>query len=316
MPRPARTLSLGTGLLLAAALLAPSPAPAGKVGWLDEVLRQAVREAEEGGQVAARAEGRALGRSTGSLLADGADESLESLARRSEGLARLPKGAGEPAEAALRVRFDRVVGADPELARTFAGLAPAEKRLVVETAEAARSLARSHPGRAEALIRELGVEGLAAVRAYGDDVAEVVAKEGPASIDVLRKSGRAGWRFFNDQVLPHKKKLVAAGVFALFLANPERFVDSAGRATQYAAEQFAKAGVQLAGFATGGAVRGLDAAVGGLLAPLGLNAGPVRWLVVGGVVLVAVLALLALMGLPIRWVFWPVRRVFGRPRAA
>ena len=42
-------------LALAAALLAgPRPAQAGKLGWLDEVVQQAVREARAGGEVAVR----------------------------------------------------------------------------------------------------------------------------------------------------------------------------------------------------------------------------------------------------------------------
>jgi hypothetical protein len=317
MPVPHRTLTVAVGLL-AVALLAPSPARAGKVGWLDEVVQQVVREAEEGAQVAARVEGRSVARAGGKLFAGQAEESLEALARRSDELARLARAGDEPAEAALRIRFNRLVGSDPQMARTFANLAPAEKRLVVEMGEAAQMIARRYPGQAEPMIRKLGVEGLAAVRTYGDDVAEVIVKEGPASIDVLRKTGRGGWRFFNDKVLPHKKKLIAAGVFGLFLANPEQFVDSAGRATQYAVEQFARAGVSLGGAIGGGAIRGLDTAVGGLLAPLGLNAGPIRWLVMGVALLVAVLALMALIGLPIRWVLrpftWPLRKLVDRPR--
>jgi hypothetical protein len=119
--------------------------------------------------------------------------------------------------------------------------------------ETAQRLARRYPGQAETMIRRLGVEGMTAVRVYGDDVAEVVAKEGPESINVLRKAGRGGWTFFTETVLPHKKKLAAAGVLALFLANPDRFVDSAGRITEYAVDQFARAGIRLAGAVGGGA---------------------------------------------------------------
>ena len=122
---------------------------------------------------------------------------------------------------------------DPQALRTFTALAPAEKRLVVELGETAQLLARRYPAEAETMVRRLGPEGLTAVRVYGDDVAEVLAKEGTESIGVLRRSGRAGWSFFTSQVLPHKKKLLAAGVLAAFLANPEKFVDYAGRATEY-----------------------------------------------------------------------------------
>ncbi len=159
---------------------------------------------------------------------------------------------------------------DPQTLRTFAALAPAEKRLVVELGETAQLLARRYPAEAETIVRRLGPEGLTAVRVYGDDVAEVLAKEGTESISVLRKSGRAGWAFFTKQVLPHKKKLLAAGVLAAFLANPEKFVDYAGQATEYAVREFAKAGVQLATAVGGGAARGVENTIGA--GPLGLRA--------------------------------------------
>ncbi len=205
---------------------------------------------------------------------------------------------------------------DPEAVRAFSNLAPAEKRVVVELGETAQDLARRYPGpgQAEELIRNLGTEGLAAVRVYGDDVAEVVVKEGPSSLNVLRKTGRSGWSFFTREVLPHKKKLAAAGVLALFLANPERFVDSAGRVTEYAVGQFGKAGIALAGAVGAGAARGFEAA----LASHGLD--PAIWrpvaIAVSGIVVV--IATLVLLGLPVRTLvrplFWLTHRRPGKPR--
>ena len=123
--------------------------------------------------------------------------------------------------------------------------------------EVAQGLAKKFPGQTEAMIRKLGTEGMAAVRVYGDDVAEVVVKEGSESLDVLRKAGRPGWKFYTGEVLKHKQKLAAAGVLALFMADPDRFIDGAGRITEYAVDQFAKAGVQIASAVGGGALRGL-----------------------------------------------------------
>ncbi len=309
--RPARRILLAW--LALATLALPLPARAGKLAWLDEVVQQAVREAEAG-KSAARAEGRAAGR----LFTREADESLEVLFKRSDDLARAGGRLDQPAESVLRTRFDRMVGADPELARTFSNLAPAEKRLVVEMGETAQRLARRYPGEAQPMIRTLGVEGLEAVRVYGDDVAGVIAKEGPESIGVLRKTGRAGWSFFTDKVLPNKKKLAAAGVLTLFLANPEKFVDTAGQATQYAVEQFAKAGIQLAGAVGGGATKGLESAIGQTLASYGLDSAILRkaGMVLAGVI--AFLATMVILGLPVSWVLrpvtWPLRRLFGRRR--
>ncbi len=312
-PKPRYLLPMA--LALVATLALTGTARAGKVSWLDDVVRSAVREAEVGAKVETRAM-----RSTSRLFAREAEESLEGLARRSDDLARTARSVEEPAEIALRTRFAKLTRAEPEMARTFAALAPAERRLVVEMGETAQSLARRYPGQAETMIKKLGVEGMSAVRAYGDDVAEVIVKEGPESVNVLRKTGRGGWRFYTSEVLKHKKELAAAGVLSLFLASPEKFVDTAGRITEYAVQQFAKAGIQLAGAVTGGAARGLETAIGSTLAQYGLDSTLARR---GGMILaglVAVLAGMVILGLPVRWILrpftWPVRAIRGRMRAA
>ena len=155
------------------------------------------------------------------------------------------------------------------------------------------------------MVRRLGPEGLTAVRVFGDDVAEVLVKEGPESLGVLRKTGRGGWSFFTKQVLPHKKKLAAAGVLAAFLANPEKFVDYAGQATEFAVREFAKAGIQLASAVGGGAARGLETSIGQTLAAYGLDFPVFRYLGMGLAGLVVVLSFLVIVGLPIRWMFRP-----------
>ncbi len=160
-------------------------------------------------------------------------------------------------------------------------LKPAEKRLVVELGETAQVLARRYPHEAETMVRRLGPEGLTAVRVFGDDVAEVLVKEGPESLGVLRKTGRGGWSFFTKQVLPHKKKLAAAGVLAAFMANPEKFVDYAGQATEFAVREFARAGIQLASAVGGGAARGIETSIGQTLAAYGLDFPAFRYLGMG-----------------------------------
>ena len=64
---------------LIAVLILAAPAHAGKLSWLDEVVQQVVREAEAGGKVAVRAEGRTIGRTSGRLFAREADEGLEAI---------------------------------------------------------------------------------------------------------------------------------------------------------------------------------------------------------------------------------------------
>lgn len=311
--RPAAlTVLLAVALGFSLAGTTPSLA-AGKLSWLDDVVREVVREAEAGGKVVARGSDGATTALCGSgrLFGREADESLEVLVKRSDDLAHAGRRAETVGEAVLQKRFTRLIPHDPDNVRAFTALAPAEKRLVVEMGETAQRLARRYPGQAEEMIRSLGTEGMSAVRVFGDDVAEVIVKEGPSSLGVLRKTGRGGWGFFTQQVLPHKKKLLAAGVLTAFLADPDRFVDYAGRATEYAVREFGRAGVQLAGAIGGGAAKGLEASVAEVLSRYGLNFAVTRWLgiaLAGGVVLIASMVVL---GLPVRWmlrpILWPLR---------
>ncbi len=309
MIRKLRGQGVGT---VAVAMLAvatlTAPARAGKVAWLDDLMQQVIAEAKSGGKNVAREIG-GDGASAGARRLFprlNADESLERLVRQSDDLARAGRAVEHPAEALLESRFSRLMGQDPQAVRTFAGLPAAEKRLVVELGETAQRLARRYPDGAEGMVRQLGPEGLTAVRVYGDDVAEVLAKEGPESLSVLRKTGRSGWSFFTGTVLPHKKKLAAAGVLAAFLADPERFVDYAGKATEYAVREFGKAGIQLAAAITGGAARGIEATVGEALDAYGLNVRVLRYLGMAAAGMVVVISFLVVIGLPVRWMFRPV----------
>ncbi len=314
-----RPTLMGVLVVLVVGIAMPAPARAGKLSWLDDVVQEVVREAELGGKTVARGDAGRVVRGTTRLFVHEGEESLEVLARRSDDLARLGRKSESASEALLQQRFTRLIPRDPETARVFRELAPAEKRLVVEMSETAERIARRYPGQAEPMIRALGTEGMSAVRVFGDDVAEVIVKEGPESLGVLRKTGRGGWAFFKEQVLPHKKKLAAAGVLAAFLVNPDQFVDYAGRATEYAVREFARAGVQVAGAVSGGAARGLEATIGNVLDQYGLNFGVVRYLGMALAGLVVAMASLVLLGLParllLRPVTWPLKVVFRGRRA-
>ena len=202
-----------------------APARAGKLSWLDDVVREVIAETRTGtrslvrGSEAGRVELRGASRL---FLSHDTEEGLEQLVKRSDELARAGRRIEHPSEALLQSRFSRLLGNDSQAVRSFAALEPAEKRLVVEMGEAARRIAQRYPEQAETMVRQLGPEGLSAVRVFGDDVAEVMVKEGPESLNVLRKTGKGGWSFFTHQVLPHKKKLAAAGILAAFLANPDQ----------------------------------------------------------------------------------------------
>lgn len=304
----------------AAALLAvtalvvalPAAAHAGKLSWLDDLVQEVMLEAKAGGKSlvrggdGARTEIRSAGRL---FVTHEADETLEQLVRRSDELARAGRRVEQPTEALLQARFSRLLKQDPQTLRAFESLQPAEKRLVVELGETAQVLARRYPHDAEAMVRRLGPEGLTAVRVFGDDVAEVLVKEGPESLGVLRKTGRGGWSFFTQRVLPHKKKLAAAGVLAAFLADPEKFVDYAGQATEFAVREFGRAGVQLVSAVGGGAVRGLETTIGQTLASYGLDFPIFRHLGIALAGIAVAVSFLIVVGLPLRWLFQPFRWV-------
>lgn len=296
---------LRAGAVALALLVVPATVRAGSVSWLDEVVQEVVRDAKAGGRAALREGEDVGGRAAGRLFAREADEGLEIVARRYDDLARAGRKVEAPSEALLQRRFARLLKHDPEALRTFSGLPQAEKRLVVELGETAERLAARYPGEAETMIRKLGTEGLSAVRVFGDDVAEVLVEEGPQSLNVLRKTGRGGWAFFTREVLPHKKKLLAAGVLAAFLADPDKFVDYAGRATEYAVREFARAGVPLVEAVAGGAARGLESSVAQALEPYGLNVAVFRYLGMALAALVAFVAALVVVGLPVRWLLRP-----------
>ncbi len=294
------------------ALVWPAAAQAGKLSWLDDVVQDVMLEAKAGGKRLVRGgDGARTELRAGRLfLKSQADEGLESLVRGSEELAKAGRRFEQPSEALLKARFSRLLKQDPRVLRTFEALAPAEKRLVVELGESAQILARRYPANAEAMVRRLGPEGLSAIRVFGDDVAEVIVKEGPESLSVLRKAGRGGWSFFTKTVLPNKKKLAAAGVLAAFLANPEKFVDYAGRATEFAVREFSRAGIQLASAAGLGAARGLETSIAETLSAYGLDFPVLRWLGMGLAGIVAAGALLIVLGLPVRWLLRPFAMIF------
>ena len=105
-------------------------------------------------------------------------------------------------------------------------------------------------------------------------------------------------------------------MLAAFLADPDRFVDYAGRATEYAVREFSRAGVEIAG----GATRGLEASISKMLGAHGLDFAVIRYLGMGLAGVVVLFATMILLGLPVRWalqpVLWPLRLVLGRWRAA
>ena len=109
-------------------------------------------------------------------------------------------------------------------------------------------------------------------------------------------------------------------MLALFLADPDRFVDTAGKATEYAIRMFAKAGVQLASAISHGAARGLESTIADALAARGINIAALRYAGMGLAGLLVIASAMVLLGLPVRWMLrpfaWPFRAILGRNKPA
>lgn len=296
-------------ILSIAVLYQSTTAFAGSLSWLDDFVQASMRQADP--KMVSSRPARLFARETAEL----GDDSLSILARRTDELSGLARKTEEPGAGLMDARFSRLVGNDENMARDFAKLTPSEKKLAVVLGEAAQKIARRFPGQADTMIRKMGADGLSAVAVYGDEVAEVLAIEGPQAVTVLRKTGRPGWKFFTEKVLPNKQKLAAAGILTAFMTSPEEFVDMAGQATEFAVRQFASAGIELATAVTGGAISGLETAVGNWLESQGLNFSAVRYfgmVLAGWVVLSSAMFLLGLPGrvamAPIIIASWPIRR--------
>jgi hypothetical protein len=284
-----------------ACLVVGQPAFAGKMSVLEGLVRTAIEdgrgELKAGTKLAEEAR-----------LLRGGEELFENAARQHELLLRAAGRIKDLDEPALAKRLTQLtVRADSETVQTLAQMSMAERRFVVEAAETAGTLSRKFPNEAAEMVRHLGPEGLSYTRVYGPEVAEVVLKEGPESLGVIRKGGRGAWTFFKESVLPHKKKLAAAGVLAAFLVNPDKFVDMAGRATDYAVREFARAGVELASTLPGSVSGGIQAGVDRVLDRWGMNYAPLRWSAVALLLVVAAAAIMRLVGWPVRTLFWPFK---------
>ncbi|ADV61510.1 hypothetical protein Isop_0921 [Isosphaera pallida ATCC 43644] len=312
---PASRTSLGIALIWGLLTLAPTSAQADvKTRLYDKLMELIVTKA--------RVTGRETSEATGSMALRATNQSFETMLRNyndltTQAAARGGRAMNSPSELGLDQRFKALSKGDAQLAEAFARLAPAEKKMLVELGETAGDLVRATPGNPAALIDSLGPQGLAAVRAYGPDVAEVIVREGPEAIDVLRKTGRPGWEFYTNTILAHRKKLAAAGVLSLYLANPEQFVDSVGHVTEYGARVLAEAGVAVAGAVASGAMTGLE---GVIEQRLGLTGWLTRILGLFAALTVAVMALLVLVGLPLRTaltpILWPIQWLRRRGRSA
>ncbi len=144
-------------------------------------------------------------------------------------------------------------GLDPSVFPRLQKLDDASRDVALVLARGSEELSRTVPDLATRgrLVREGGLETVAATGLYGPDVARtairideaikggtIVVKEGNRAVTVadfgyaLTKYKDASWRFWNTYVQPHWKVWAASGALAAYLNNPEYFQDLAGDLTE------------------------------------------------------------------------------------
>src|SRR5271165_364838 len=114
-PMTKRSLSLVAGYAAMALMLVglTRPAQAGKLSWLDDIVREVIAEAKSGGKTLVRGSegGHVELRAAGRLFAGrDAEEGLEQLVKHSDELARAGRRIDQPTEALLQSRFSRLLG--------------------------------------------------------------------------------------------------------------------------------------------------------------------------------------------------------------
>lgn len=198
--------------------------------------------------------------------------------------------------------------ADPAAAREVERLAPADANLALRMFRGAEVLESAHPDRLvrARMLREGGGDLVLAAERNGDEIAQSAARlmaaqevgqlpAGSLARFSTAASGEAGEQFlsaWNRHIVPNWRKLAAGGAITAFLIEPELFIDSAGNLTEHATATFTRLGVEVAGAAAAGAVRGAAEGV------MELTQGPDGiWYKIGfGVIALLILA-------------WVVRRI-------
>lgn len=222
----------------------------------------------------AYADASALGRILQGIVRAGAkvdDVPVAAIERR---VARASEGALLPDSAAVMRALSH---ADPAVAREVERLAPAETDLALRMFKGAEVIEKAHPDRIvrAQMLREGGGDLILAAERHGDEIGQSAARimtaeeVGQLPTDSLARfsasaSEERGEQFlkaWNGYIVPHWKPLAAGGAISAFLVEPDLFIDAAGNLTRHATESFARLGVEVAGSATAGAVKGASEGV-------------------------------------------------------
>lgn len=151
----------------------------------------------------------------------------------------------KPVDGAEFLRRSKVLGLAPEMVYDLRRLPSADQARFLKLAEDMKPILEN-PTMGLRTVRLLDLDGLIMYKHYGDEIAEVTTKLGDRRfLDVVRKMDRSAVDFYREWVKPHWGKWVASGLFASYLAAPERFHDMGNKLTEHATEQLTKLGIIL-----------------------------------------------------------------------
>jgi len=173
-------------------------------------------------------------------------------------------------EASL-LRFIRQ--SDVDLARAVEAADPAMRRATLEALAGARAIERaipSNPVRRAEIVERGGVDLLRAaahpVEGLGDALLllDGSMRSGRLPETAMAQFGRAldrhgeiFSRVWRDNIVPNWEVVVAGGLVAALLIDPDRFIDAAGRLTSHAAAAFSDLGVEIVTRVVGGVGQGI-----------------------------------------------------------
>lgn len=170
----------------------------------------------------------------------------------------------EVAEAAVRSAARSLRQTDEVLFRQIDSLPAPEKAVALRVYHGADILGRQvgDSQRAARIIEQAGPEGLEQIARYGDDLAvDFQQIDGAVMSRTLRvpgeksaihlftenvaAAGSGTLHFWRSYIGPNWKKIAGGGLIAAFIYDPEKFVDVAGNATEHAAQEFGRLGVEV-----------------------------------------------------------------------
>lgn len=276
--RPHRGGMVLATLGLLGLLLAAEPASArGLMGVVDDLVRGAARVADE--IPTQKVDDLVAELSKSRKAREAVDAELRRAGHLDEA-GKLRRGLTR-ADAVFDVLRKSGGGLDPSVLRRLEGMDAASRETALVLAKGGEHLTKAVPDLAvrSRLVREGGVETLAAVGSFGPDAAreavrfsealrggKVVVRPGQRVVtladfgNALNRSGERAWTFWKLYVQPNGKwkYWLVSGALAAYLVNPDFFHDAAGKLTEAGFRRL----TELMGYETAAIVRGVGTGLG------------------------------------------------------